>query len=186
MDNLIVDSYDYECVDDTEGSFKYDFVSLGEIEVPKRVLIQRYPNPGLERYFNLGFGNIHIDDAGIEHISDMSRNNNKGDSDKVLKTVFTCVLDFLSIDSHSKSIITFYGNTSAKHRLYKKSLNKNLISISKYFIIRGGVIQNLVTKENSGESKQVLSKINIETIKYEIYNTSNCNAYNFITLELRQ
>ena len=103
----------------------------------------------------------------------------------MLKTVFTCVLDFLSINSHSNNIITFYGNTSAKHRLYKKSLNKNLESITDYFIIKGGVIQNLVIEEPEGESKQVLSRINIETIKYEIYNIRNCSKYNFITLELK-
>lgn len=186
MDSLIKESYNYECVDDTDGSYKYDFVSVGEKEVPKRVFIQRYSNEGLERYFNLGFANITIDDEGNETISDMSRDNNKNDSDKVLKTVFTCALDFMSVKNNANSILTFYGNTTAKHRLYKSGLNKNLNSIIEYFEIKGGIIHNLEIEEHSGEPKTPISKINVDEIEYELYDVQRCNQYNFITFELKE
>ena len=186
MDSLIKESYNYECVDNTEDSYKYDFVSIGERLIPKRVLIARYPNEGLELYFNLGFGNITVDDDGNETVCDMSRENNKNDTDRVLKTVFTCALDFLSSESNSNSILTFYGNTSAKHRLYKRSLNNNLESITNYFEIKGGIIHNLVIEENSGEPKKPISVINLEDIDYELYDTQRCNKYNFITFNLRE
>ena len=89
MEELFENSYDFEQVDKNPLSIKYDFVSSGEKEVPKRVILTNYNLSGLERYYNLGFGNITITDEGEEKISDMSRNNNRNDKDKVLKLNFT-------------------------------------------------------------------------------------------------
>ena len=77
MEDLLNESYEFEQVDNNPTHTKYDFVSRGIKEIPKRVSIVKYPQPGLERYYNLGFGNICIDKNGRESISDMSRENNK-------------------------------------------------------------------------------------------------------------
>ena len=71
MEELFENSYDFEQVDKNPLSIKYDFVSSGEKEVPKRVILTNYNLSGLERYYNLGFGNITITDEGEEKISDM-------------------------------------------------------------------------------------------------------------------
>lgn len=183
MEDLINESYEFEQVDDNPSHTKYDFVSKGLQEIPKRVAIIKYPHPGLERYYNLGFGNIFIDENGVELISDMSRNNNKSDTDKVLKTVFTCALDFLS--NSPDSILTFFGNTIAKHRLYKIGLNNNLASIESCFIIKGGIINDLKVTENKENGKRPDSIINIDRIEYQTYDPAKSKSYNFITFEIK-
>lgn len=181
MEDLINSSYEFEQVDNNLANVKYDFVSIGQKEVPKRVAIRQYEGLGLEKYYNLGFGNLSIDENGVEKISDMSRDNNTLDKDKVLKTVFTCTLDFLS--TCPESIVTFYGNTSPKHRLYKMSLNNNLNSIKDCFIIKGGIIQDLII-DDSGQEKRTTSTIDVNNIVYELYTPNNSKNYNFITFEL--
>jgi hypothetical protein len=183
MIELINDSYNYEQVDDNPKSIKYDFVSLGPKDVPKRVSISKFEYESLDKYYNLGFCNILIDDDGKETLSDMSRDNNKNDKDKVLKTVFSCALDFLS--NSQESILTFYGNTSAKHRLYKMGLNNNLNAIKSCFIIKGGIIKKLELIETLDEGKIPSSKIDINSIHFEYYAKQNSNKYNFITFELK-
>ncbi|MCI9843993.1 DUF6934 family protein [Flavobacterium pectinovorum] len=183
MEDLINESYEFEQVDNNPLHAKYDFVSKGKKQIPKRIAIVKYPQPGLEQYYNLGFGNISIDENGIESISAMSRDNNKDDKDKVLKTVFTCALDFLS--TSPDSILTFFGNTSAKHRLYKMGLNNNLTSIEKYFIIKGGIINNLKIIETLENGKHPNSIINIEKIDYQIYDPKKSVLYNFITFQIK-
>lgn len=182
MEDLINESYEFEQVDSNPLHTKYDFVSKGEREIPKRIAIIKYPQPGLERYYNLGFGNIFIDENGLESISDMSRENNK-DGKKVLKTVFTSALDFLS--TSPDSILTIFGNTSAKHRLYKMGLNNNLASIESCFIIKGGIISDLKIIENTETGKQPNSIINIDKIEYQAYDPKKSRAYNFITFEIK-
>lgn len=113
----------------------------------------------------------------------MSRDNNKYDKDKVLKTVFTCALDFLS--TFPNSVLTFFGNTSAKHRLYKIGLNNNLASIESCFIIKGGIIKDLEIIESLENGKQPNSIINIEKIEYQIYDPKKSVLYNFITFEIK-
>ena len=184
MEELFENSYDFEQVDKNPLSIKYDFVSSGEKEVPKRVILTNYNLSGLERYYNLGFGNITITDEGEEKISDMSRNNNRNDKDKVLKTVFTCALDYLS--QNNDAILTFYGNTSAKHRLYKMGLNTNLSLISNFFNIKGGVLDGIKIVETREEGKKPIGLIDPSTIVYEEYKASECHKYNFITFELKE
>lgn len=180
MDELFNQSYTFEVVDGNPTNYKYDFVSVGEKEVPKRVSVIQYPN--LYGYYNLGFGNITISDTGEEAISDISRDNNKNDADRVLATVFGCALDFLSNNTESK--ITFYGNTAIKHRLYKMKICNKINILSTYFVIRGGVIQNLNVVETP-EGKDVKEVINIDNIDYEDFNVKNSAYYHFIVFELK-
>ena len=183
MEDLINESYEFEQVDNNPLHTKYDFVSNGEKDIPKRIAMIKYPHIGLEKFYNLGFGNIFIDKNGKELISDMSRDNNKADKDKVLKTVFTCALDFLS--TSPESILTFYGNTSAKHRLYKMDLNKNLQSIASCFIIKGCIIHDLKITENEENGNELHSVINTDNIEYQDYDPGKSRSYSFITFEIK-
>jgi hypothetical protein len=181
MDELLSMSYPFELIDDNPINYKYDFVSVGEKEIPKRVAVIKYSN--LEGIYNLGFGNITISDMGHESISDMTRDNNKTDADKVLSTVFSCALDFLSNNVNSK--LTFYGNTVIKHRLYKMKICNKIDLLSNYFIIKGGIIKNLSVTE-SNEGKVVSNQIEIENIEYEIFSKQNSPKYHFIVFELKE
>lgn len=184
MSSLIDESYNFERVDSSKLFPKYEFVSLGIKEIPKRVVLStfKFKFPNLENYYNLGFGNIYINpETGKESIDDMSRNNNS-DIDKVLKTVLTCVLDFLSSSPDTK--ITFYGNTISKKRLYNMLISKHIDSIKDFFIVKGGIIIDLVTSINSDGSKNIESTLDIDSTKIENYNTQNSRYYDFIILEL--
>ncbi len=181
MEELINYSYPFERVDDNPKNIKYEFVSKGEKEIPKRVIMMQYELEGLERYYNLGFGNISVSADGEEIISDMTRENNKNDAENVLKTVFCCALDYLSTESNS--VLTFYGNTSAKHRLYKMQLNKHLNSIKSCFNVKGGIINNLQLEEDE-DGKRPLNGMSLDDIEYEEYNPERSRQYNFITFEL--
>lgn len=181
MDELLNQSYPFEVIDENPLNFKYDFVSLGEKEVPKRVSVIQYTN--LDGYYNLGFGNISIAEDGKETISDMSRDNNKTDADKVLITVFGCALDFLSNNAEGK--LTFFGNTALKHRLYKMKICDKIDLLSTYFSIKGGIIPNLKVVETP-EGKDVAQAINVDTINYEPFTIQNSPSYHFIVFELKE
>lgn len=188
MSDFIEDSYPFELVDQNPYNWKYDFVSIGtesskHKKVPKRVIISVLNIKGFESYYNLGLANIKIDKNGFERLSDMSRDNNKNDKDKVLKTVFTCALDFLSYSPDAK--LVFFGNTFAKHRLYKIGLNQHLESIEKYFVIKAGIIPNL--KVNIDENGRKTPSLDFDPtgVIYEAYLPTKSKFYNFITIELK-
>jgi|GEM_PF-1880281 len=181
MTDLIGDSYPFEKIDNNPEKNKYEFISPGITNIAKRVSITKYPQPGLEKYYNLGFGNITIDVKGIETVSDMDRNNN-ADGDKVLKTVLTCALDFMA--DNPNAILTFFGNTVAKHRLYKMQLNKNIEAVKLYFVIKGAVIKDLKITEDDEGRKFPEREIYIDNILYENYEIQHSPLYNFITFEL--
>ena len=62
MNDIINSSYNYELVDDNPDNTKYDFVSLGNFEIPKRVSIM----PIGYGFYNLGFGDLTIKENGEE------------------------------------------------------------------------------------------------------------------------
>lgn len=181
MSKLLDQAYQFELVDDNSNSVKYDFVSIGEIEVPKRVAI--VPLEEFSEYFNIGFGNLTIDRNGREEIEDMSRDNNKQDGKRVLITVFACCLDFLS--NHPNAKLTFFGNTQAKHRLYKMRINATMDLIQEFFQIKGGIFNKLEVEETES-GKVFLSKIDSSTLRYEYYSKPRSNLYSFITFELKE
>lgn len=183
MSRIIDDAYNFEQVDGTPSNIKYDFVSEGERQIPKRVSITQYPQAGLEKYFNLGFSNFSVDEDGNEIVSDMSRVNNRGDKDKVLKTVIACALHYFS--EHSDSILTFAGNTYAKHRLYKMEIGKYLDDLKEFLIVKGGIINDVTFKETE-QGKEADGTIVVDNIVYELYDVTNSRKYSFITLELRK
>jgi hypothetical protein len=112
----------------------------------------------------------------------MPRDNNKKDTEKVLKTVFACALDYLS--TSTDSVLIFYGNTTVKHRLYKGQINKNIKLIKKYFIIIGGIITDLELKETLENGKEPNEPVNLNNLIYQQYDPQNSRNYSFITLGL--
>jgi len=184
MEHFIHNAYTFELVDDNPKATKYDFVSVGKKNIPKRVSIRQFPHKGYEQFYNLGFGNISIDKNGAESISDMSRDNNQDDANKVLRTVIVCALDFLV--NNPNATLLFYGNTHAKQRLYKIGINNNLEDIRLFLNLKGFIIDDIKLKDNNDGSKELANKvIEPNSIFSYPYKPINSNQYHFITLELK-
>ena len=183
MKEIIEDAYEFELVDDNPMNLKYEFISIGEKPILKRVAFNNYKSLGLNNIYNLGFGNLNVHENGEESVFDLSRDNNKHDKTKVLNTVFTCVLDFLIQNPHT--IVTFYGNTSAKHRLYRMEITAKYSVISECLIVRAGIIKNLKVEESMNDGKYPISKIKVEDIMIEDYNPNDSKFYNFFAFQLK-
>ena len=182
MKEIIEDAYEFELVDDNPFKIQYHFRSRGAKEIIKRVEFVSYSDFGLDHVYNLGFGNLVMNEHGEEVITDLTRDNNN-DNQKVLNTVFSCALNFLTI--HQNALLTFYGNTTAKHRLYKIQLASKISAIKECFSIKGGVVPNLQTNENETDGKIVVSEIDLMSIEVSDYLLEESSLYNFFVFELR-
>lgn len=182
MQNLINNSYKFELVDDNHEHYKYDFLSIGEtaLEIPKRVSIRTINYNG---FYNLGFGNFSIQEDGTEIVDDRSRNINKANADTILNTALLCGAHFLS--STTDTTLIFYGNTLAKHRLYKIKICNRFNELSEYFIIKGGVLSNNLKFDSDGFKIGVDGKVNPDDVQIEDFNIANSRNYNFLTFEIR-
>ena len=183
MRKLIANSYDFERVDSHHKHYKYDFVSIGKesIEIPKRVSIRTIDYNG---FYNLGFGDIVINEDGTERIDDKSKNLSKVNPDYVLNTALLCGADFLS--NTTGTTLVFYGNTMAKHRLYKMKICNRFDELSEYFLIKGGVIKNDVQFDPDGFKIGVEGgMINPDDVAIEEFNISRSSDYHFLTFESR-
>ena len=181
MNEIIEDAYDFELTVSDESKIQYHFISRGKKDIIKRVEFVSYSDFGLAQVYNLGFGNLVLNEHGEEVISDLTRDNNK-DNQKVLNTVFSCALNFLN--SHPTVFLTFYGNTTAKHRLYKIQMASKFNAIKECFSIKGGVIPNLQTDENEADGKIVVSEIDFTSIEVSDYLPEESSSYNFFVFEL--
>jgi len=182
MPTFLDDIYPFKLVDDNPEHFKYNFVSKGQKDITKRVSIRLCEFPDYNKYFYLEFGNITFNAQNEEKVCDMTRDNNKGDAGKVLKTVFACAFQYFS--TFSDSILAFYGNTSAKHRLYKGLINKNLSELQTFFIIKGGIITDLELIETIEYGKEP-KEVDPKDIIYQLYDPQHSMKYSFITFELK-
>jgi len=184
MEKLIDLCYDYEFKDEAEG-IKYEFVSVGTMEVPKRVTFT--PVNGLSNYYNLGLTNISIDEEGNETASDMSRENNINDDEKVMLTAFLCALDFLTLDKYKDAKVIFAGNTVAKQRYYTRKVSTHLEELSKTCTIKGGRVHHLqVNIDPDTQEKIPIGPIPLnEGYTYTDYTISDARSYQFITFEVK-
>lgn len=186
MEKLLPQVYNFEQVDDNPESFKYDFVSEGIKDIPKRVSFVPYGN-GLSQFYNLGLTNITINETtGKEELSDMSRDNNIDDADKVMKTTFVCALDFLDQMQYKGAKVIFQGNTAAKHRYYRMSVNNNFQDLSDACVIKGGYFDNIVLETNPETGEKWATALDIEKLTYVDYNIAESYKYHFITFELKK
>lgn len=82
-------------------------------------------------YFNLGFGDLNEQTGDID---DLSISDNQ-DREKILATVAATVLEFTSY--FPKAIVYAKGSTSARTRLYRMGIAKNLEKINKTLRVFG-------------------------------------------------
>lgn len=180
MQDIIDNSYNYALVDSNPANIKYEFVSEGSAEVPKRVSIR----PIFHGYYNLGFGDIEINDEGVEKVNDKAKNVNKADGKKIINTALLCSFDFLSNTTGNK--IAFFGNTAAKHRWYKWHVCGNLQCLSDLIDIKGGIIHGIDIATDEDGFKDIANKtIDPDNVELEPFNVANCHRYNFITYEIK-
>jgi hypothetical protein len=85
------------------------------------------------KIYNLGFGNLESDGRNII-VNDSSISNNN-DHEKVLNTVFSCMLHFLKLELEAQVI--FFGNTEHKHLYYKRRISANIEKLQEKFNVLG-------------------------------------------------
>jgi len=178
MEEIINLSYNYELIESSDKRVAYNFTSKGEKDIIKRVFFDKIDETTI---YNLSFGNVVITEEG-EDITDKSRDNNS-DVNKVLSTVFTCTIDFLSRYSTSKVIL--WGNTEAKNRLYKMSISNNLENFNDYLNVYGCVFNNMeLNYDDEGFKSPNIRNFNFNDIKSYNYDKNNSKDYNFILMSV--
>src|ERR1039458_6066659 len=128
LDNIYL--YSFEGIRDSV--YEYRFISEGNENITKVVTLRPIKNQ--EGFYNLGFGNLEIN-GGKTIINDESTENNS-DYDKVLETVFACMLHFFK--QEHKARVVFFGNTEHKHFIYKMKVSAKLEKLKKELVIMGG------------------------------------------------
>lgn len=123
-------AYAFEGVKDS--IYRYRFISsVNGNDIIKIISL----SPNIDPWFNLAFGNLEYSSNGIPFVNDVSETNNN-DFDKVLATVFSCLIHFLMLKPDAR--IVFFGNTEHKHVVYKRKIAANLTELQSLFIVQGG------------------------------------------------
>jgi hypothetical protein len=113
--------------------FEYEFYSEGpKGRLKKLVRFQPFSNDA-GNFFNLVFGDLDEDKAGM-FIDDSVVSNNQ-DTDKIFATIAHIVLHFTNIFPNAE--IYAEGNTAGRNRLYRMAINRRLKEIKKSFNISG-------------------------------------------------
>ncbi|HTI92472.1 MAG TPA: hypothetical protein VL727_17880 [Puia sp.] len=121
--------------------FEYEFYSEGSKgRIRKLVRFQPFSNDAGE-FFNLVFGDLDEDEAGM-FIDDSVISNNE-DADKILATIAHIALHFTNMFPNAE--IYAEGSTASRNRLYRMAINRRLKDIKKLFTICG------VTEDNEIE-----------------------------------
>ena len=121
---------------------RFEFFSVGPKGTIKKVVA--YQQIGSEIY-NLAFGDW---DEELQTFDSTKRSNNN-DSDKVLATVASTVLDFF--EHYPGALICAEGNVPANTRLYQMKINKNSGEIGERFWIQGyfkEIVEDMVPGRN--------------------------------------
>ena len=119
----------YNVLVDAEAK-TYEFVSDG-IKGSIVKLVQYSPMYGSNDFYNLGFGDKDLATGGF---NDMVISNN-GDTQKVIVTVASTVLDFT--DRYPDVWVFATGSTPARTRLYQIGITTNLELITSNFEVFG-------------------------------------------------
>ncbi|MGV0940920.1 DUF6934 family protein [Empedobacter sp. ULE_I140] len=179
MEEIINQSYNYELIESSDKRVVYNFTSKGEKDIIKRVFFDKiFENSTI---YNLSFGNVVITEEG-EDITDKSRDNNS-DVNKVLSTVFSCTIDFLSRYSNSRVIL--WGNTESKNRLYKMSISNNLKDFNGYLKVYGCIFNNMeLNYDNEGFKTPNFENFSFSDIISYNYDKNNSKDYNFVLINV--
>ncbi len=112
-----------------ETSMVYEFFSEGiNGKIPKLII---FSETNLHNFYNLGFGDKN-EQAG--NIDDLAITNN-GDSQKVLATVASSLLQFT--DKYPNAMVYATGSTKSRTRLYRMGISNNFEMIEANFEIFG-------------------------------------------------
>jgi hypothetical protein len=184
--------YNFEGI--TDNVYKYRFISEGNKEITKVIAFR--PMEGYNNTYNLGFGNLETQNDEV-HVNDKSTDNNS-DGNKVLSTVFACMVHFLKQEPSGK--VSFFGNTESKHYLYKLKVSSNLVALNEEFDVYGGMVNPKIpikeytytcTKSGRERTRTIKEKdlensapINITSI--ERYTSDNFREYDFVLFRLKQ
>jgi hypothetical protein len=165
--DFIEDVYPWQFEGMTDGVHSYRFISSVQAKDITKVVSQR-PIESKPYLYNLGFGNLEEKEDGTKFVNDSSEKNNN-DFDKVLASVFSCLVHFLN--SIQDARVIFFGNTEHKHIMYKRKISANLEVLQEIFFIHGGYADfDLKIKFEQQEMMRNGKKI-IRTIKVKDTNT---------------
>jgi hypothetical protein len=112
-----------------ETSMVYEFLSQGPNGIIPKLIIYRETN--LHDFYNLGFGDK---DEQTGSIDDNIISNN-GDSQKVLATVVSSLLQFT--EKYPNAMVYATGSTKSRTRLYRIGISNNLDMIKENFEVFG-------------------------------------------------
>lgn len=192
--NFLNDIYVYAFEGIKDNIYQYRFVSsVNGNDITKIVSLSPLSTDG--KWFNLSFGNLEQNEAGMPFVNDESENNNT-DFDKVLATVFSCLLHFLNSRLDAK--IIFFGNTEHKQLIYKRKISANIDELSDLFMVQGGyadydVEWNTVEKEIQKATRIVKRMVRTKdhnSLKFnkithlEIFNPQKSREYHFVLIAL--
>ncbi|WP_342086558.1 DUF6934 family protein [Dyadobacter sp. OTU695] len=108
----------------------YYFISQGSKgNIKKGVFFQLIDEE--RKLFNLAFGDW---DESTSNLDDLARTNNY-DTQKVLNTVAIAVLDFM--DKNPDARLFAKGSTESRTRLYQINIRKNIVEISREYVVEG-------------------------------------------------
>jgi hypothetical protein len=185
-------SYNFEGL--KNGVYEYRFISEGNKSITKIVSLR--PTLENQNVFNLGFGNLESD--GTSRIVNDASTENNNDHEKVLNTVFSCMLHFFNQCPTAKVI--FFGNTEHKHQYYKRRISANLNDLQEDFYVLGYSIEysidtseieyQHIRKNGTVITRKIKSK-NISTLvikkvkNIEIYQIANSKSYDFMLFCLK-
>jgi len=193
------DAYIYEIVGWEDDIFGYRFKSEGEHVITKVVSIS--PIGGVENTYNLGFGNQEKREDGTVFSNDKSTQNNN-DFDRVLKTVFKCVIHYL-LEVNPTARVLFSGNAEHKHRTYLGKVGSYIDDLSEFLIIEGGALQGdvpLIEEEYiiQKRGKEIKRKVKVKDQQaidllvqnaivefLEPFNIDNTKNYQFVSIQLK-
>ena len=116
-------------VEASSSLLKFEFYREGpKGKIRKQIVFRAFENA--PTVFNLGFGDVDEN----ERINDTVVTDN-GDSKRVLSTVALTVLKFY--EKHPGCYVYVTGSTTARTRLYRMGIAKNLLEIKVDFVVYG-------------------------------------------------
>ncbi|RDI14574.1 DUF6934 family protein [Flavobacterium sp. AG291] len=119
----------------SNGDFTvFEFTSDGKSGSIYKIV--KYSKTLNENVYNLGLGDIIFNDDTTVEVDDINLSNNS-DWNKVINTVVYSVYIFSSV--YPKAYVLFGSNNTVKMRLYRMFLSRNLIEITKNFVVYGAV-----------------------------------------------
>jgi len=183
--SFLKESYPFRFIGCHSNTYIYQFVSTGKKNVVKIVTIS--PVKYFDFGYNLGFGNLEYDKDNNVIINDRSVDNNK-DWEKVLNTVFICIIDFLL--KEPKAIIGFYGNTYHKQILYKRKITAFLPDLIKYFDVFGGFatysLEKTEIKTNDSNVLVYKEPDDVHITNIEVFTPQKSKDYDFILINSKE